>query len=59
MSLPLDDLEATWERLALAHDQAGEHAERFLAKLALLLAEALGDGPRVAALIDAALEDLE
>jgi len=59
MSLPVDDLEALWEALARAVDQAGaDRSELFLAKLALLLAEALGDRAAVEAAIAAALRDL-
>lgn len=58
MSLPLSDLEQVYDDLASAVDRAGEHSERFLAKLALLLAHELADAQRVAAHIDAALRDL-
>lgn len=52
-------LEALWERLAQAIDTAGPgHDRLMLAKLALLLADALGDPPRVDALLDQALQDL-
>ena len=57
MTLP--DIEATYDRLAEAIDAAGtERSELMLAKLALLLAQELGDAARIAALIDAALQDL-
>ena len=57
--LAVDDLEALWERLAEAIDEAGPERERLmLAKLALLLAEELGDPARVNELITDALEDL-
>ncbi len=57
--LPIADLEQVYDTLALAIDRAGpEHAERFLAKLALLLAHELGDAARVAALAETALRDL-
>lgn len=59
MTMPVEALEETWERLAVAIDAAGPQAERFLAKLALLLAEEVGDAERIRALIGAALEDLE
>ncbi|WP_135467321.1 DUF2783 domain-containing protein [Crenalkalicoccus roseus] len=53
-------LEALWERLAEAVAAAGPERERlFLAKLALLLAREVDDAERVAALIAAALADLE
>jgi hypothetical protein len=58
MTLPVDDLEALWERLARAVDAAGDRGELFLAKLALLLAERLGDRAAVEAAITTALEDL-
>jgi len=52
-------MEALWERLAAAIEQAGPERDRLmLAKLALLFAEALGDAPRAAALIQSATEDL-
>ncbi|WP_270938739.1 hypothetical protein [Falsiroseomonas oryzae] len=58
MSLPVDDLEALWERLARAVDEAGDRRELFLAKLALLLAERLGDRAAAEDAIAAALRDL-
>jgi hypothetical protein len=58
-SLAVEDLEAVWERLAEAIDRAGPEREAlFLSKLAVLLADALGDRTRVERLIEAALEDL-
>ena len=58
-SLAVEDLEAVWERLAEAIDRAGpEHEALFLSKLAVLLADALGDRARVERLIEAALEDI-
>jgi hypothetical protein len=57
--LAVEDLEMLWERLAEAVDRAGPERDRLmLAKLALLLAEALGDADRAAALIQSATEDL-
>ena len=57
--LAVAELEAVWERLAQAVDEAGPERDRLmLAKLALLFAEALGDAPRTYALIRTALEDL-
>ena len=57
--LAVDDLEALWERLAEAIDQAGPaRAPLMLAKLALLFAEELGDPARANELITIALEDL-
>ena len=57
-SLTLTDLEQVYDDIAQGVDRAGDRSELFLAKLALLLAQALGDQPRVAALIDTALADL-
>ena len=58
-SLVVEDLEEVWERLAEAIDRAGPEREAlFLSKLAVLLADALGDRERVERLIGAALEDL-
>lgn len=59
MPTPLEGLEESWEGLAQALDAAGPRSELFLAKLALLLAEALGDPARVRQLTATALEDLE
>ncbi|EHR70412.1 hypothetical protein BurJ1DRAFT_1544 [Burkholderiales bacterium JOSHI_001] len=57
--LSLADLEAVYDRLALAIDQAGEaRAPLMLSKLALLLAQELGDGARFDALLQQALADL-
>ena len=57
--LAVEEIEELWERLAIAIDQAGPERDRLmLAKLALLFADALGDAPRAAALIQSALEDL-
>ena len=59
MSLAVEDLEAAWEQLAEAVDAAGPgRARLMLAKLALLLANELGDPARFAALVRAALQDL-
>lgn len=53
------DLEATYDRLAEAIDAAGaDRSELMLVKLALLLAQDLGDADRVAALIAEAQTDL-
>jgi hypothetical protein len=58
-SLAVEELEAIWERLAEAIDRAGPEREAlFLSKLAVLLADALGDRARAERLIEAALEDL-
>lgn len=58
-TLTLPELEAGYDRLAEAVDQAGEHSELFLAKLVLLLAQAVGDGAVLQRSIDAALADLK
>lgn len=57
-TLTLPDLEQVYDDLAEAVDQAGDRRELFLAKLALLLANELGDRDRVAALTRQALADL-
>jgi hypothetical protein len=55
-----EELEAYWEALADAIDQAGpEKAELFLAKLALVLGRESGDLARCRELINDALEDLD
>lgn len=57
---PFADMEAIYERLAAAMDEAGEEkAPLFLAKLALLLARFAGDREKVLAAIDTALKDLD
>lgn len=57
--LSLDDLEAVYDALALAIDQAGaDHTERFLVKLALLQAHAHGDLAGFQQHLQAALQDL-
>lgn len=59
MALAPEALEALWRKLAEAVDRAGPTADRLmLAKLALLLAEEIGDPAVVARLIDAATADL-
>ncbi|QYU68497.1 hydantoinase B/oxoprolinase family protein [Leptolyngbya sp. 15MV] len=58
MTLPVDELEAIWERLAQGVDQAGDRRDLFLAKLALLLADRLGDRAAIEHAIATALEDL-
>ena len=58
-ALSITDLEAVYDALASAIDQAGaEKAELFLVKLALLNAQALGDARLFAQQIEAALQDL-
>jgi hypothetical protein len=57
--LPLGQLEDTYDALAEAIDRApAGQSELMLVKLALLLAQELGDGPRVAELVELALRDL-
>lgn len=57
--LSLPELEATYDALADAIDQAGAgKSELMLSKLVLLLARELGDAPRVQALMHTALSDL-
>lgn len=59
MALSPEALETLWRRLAEAVDRAGpEHDRLMLAKLALLLAEELGDPALVERLIDAAGQDV-
>ena len=59
MTLDVADLEALWERLAEAVTEAGPARETlFLAKLALLFGNALGDRRQTDALIATALQDL-
>ncbi|OGA99755.1 MAG: DUF2783 domain-containing protein [Burkholderiales bacterium RIFCSPHIGHO2_12_FULL_69_20] len=58
-TLTLNGLEAVYDCLAETLDQAPpEKSELLLAKLALLLAQDLGDADRFAALAQAALQDL-
>lgn len=57
--MAFDDLEAVYERLAAAIDEAGSgRSELFLAKLALTLAQSLGDRDRALAAIEDCLKDL-
>ncbi|MFM8768918.1 MAG: DUF2783 domain-containing protein [Rubrivivax sp.] len=57
--LSLNDLETVYDLLAQAIDCAPEgRSELMLTKLALLLAQELGDLPRVEALVASALADL-
>jgi hypothetical protein len=57
--MPFDDLEAAYEALALAIDAAGEPREvLFLTRLALVLANELGDIATLKRAIGTALEDL-
>lgn len=57
--LPLSDLEAVYDALATAIDQAGpEKTNLFLVKLALLNANALADASLFQKNLDAALLDL-
>ena len=58
-TLDIAGLEAVYDRLAQAIDQAGEaKSALFLVKLALLNAQALGDAALFARHVDAALQDL-
>lgn len=57
--LSLPALESTYDALAQAIDRAGaDKSELMLTKLVLLLAQELGDAPRVLALVETALADL-
>ena len=57
--LTIGGLETVYDALATAIDQAGpEKAKLFLVKLALLLANALGDEAQFQQQVDAALQDL-
>lgn len=59
MTLAIDDLEAYWDSLATAVDAAGPERDKlFLAKLAVLLGDEIGDLARLAALVSTALQDL-
>jgi hypothetical protein len=58
-ALTLAALEAVYDELAAAIDQAGPHnSELMLVKLALLNADALGDAQRFREHLQAALKDL-
>jgi hypothetical protein len=58
--LSLPDLESTYDLLAEAIDNAPEGtSELMLTKLALLLANELGDLARIQALVQSALADLQ
>jgi Protein of unknown function (DUF2783) len=58
--LTLPDLESTYDLLAEAIDNApAGTSELMLAKLALLLANEIGDPARVQALVQSALADLQ
>jgi hypothetical protein len=58
--LSLPDLESTYDLLAEAIDNApAGTSELMLTKLALLLANELGDPARVRALVQSALADLQ
>jgi len=59
MSLSIDSNERLYDALAAAVDRVGPAQESlFLVKLALLLANQLGDEPAVKAAMDAACEEL-
>jgi len=58
-TLDISGLESVYDRLAHAIDEAGpEHSERFLVKLALLNAQALGDAAQFCRHVEVALRDL-
>lgn len=57
-ALSLPELEQVYDDIAEAVDRAGTQSERMLAKLALLLANELGDRARVSALLEIAQQDL-
>jgi hypothetical protein len=58
-TLDIGGLESVYDRLAHAIDEAGpEHSERFLVKLALLNAQALGDAAQFCRHVEVALRDL-
>ena len=57
--MPFEDLEAAYEALATAIDSAGAEREAlFLTRLALLLANQLGDIAAFKSAVDSALEGL-
>lgn len=58
-TLQIAGLEQVYDELAQALDRVGEpHSERFLVKVALLLAQEVGDAARVVELLGAAEQDL-
>ena len=58
-TLTLSGLEEVYDVLAQAIDRAPDgRSEVFLAKLALLLSQEVGDAARVVALVEVALQDL-
>lgn len=58
--LPFEDLERIYALLAETIDDVGAEREAvFLSKLALILAQELGDHDKVAAAIEAARRDLD
>jgi len=59
-AMPFEDFEAAYEALATAIDRAGADREAlFLTRLALVLAQELGDIAAFTKAIDTALEGLE
>lgn len=54
-----EDLEQVYEALAVELDAAGAKRDLLLAKLALLMAEEIGDAERVIALVKAAAANLD
>lgn len=58
-TLTVHELEQVYDALALAIDQVTPaQSERFLVKLALLAAHALGDGRKFVELVESAQQDL-
>ncbi|WP_029000795.1 hypothetical protein [Azohydromonas australica] len=57
-TLDIAGLETVYDRLSTAIDAAGDKSELFLAKLALLNAQALGDAEVFLQQVEAALRDL-
>jgi hypothetical protein len=59
MTMPFEELEQVYERLAAAIDEAGEGSDTlFLTKLVLLLAQRHADGASFEACVRVALRDL-
>lgn len=56
-TLSLDELESLWPLLAERITDAGPHSEVFLTKLAILLANDIGDYQRVLDCVNAASKD--
>lgn len=56
--LRIGGLETVYDQLAKAIDASGEHSEKMLVKLALLLAQHMGDERVISDLIERAQRDL-